>query len=1278
MEDFKISKLEDAVGWTLWKFQVKVVLRASNLWNIINGSKKKPETAGKDLEEWNLLDAKAQKILVVSMGEEPMLHIMNCESAEGMWSVLESIYEQKCETSIHLLQQQFFQYSKAPEDAISVHISKLQKMAKQLEDLGEKITDNMLITKILMTLPQEYKHFFSSWESTGKTERTLKNLTSRLCMEESRLGIQPLKSEAFTARHNNPKFSGKYTPNQGKQKPKGKCYKCGEFGHWKRDCPNKTDGKVRKDGDAFIGERLFLESTTSEENTWYVDSGASDHMCNKRHWFKNYIDFDKPRSIRVGNGAIIPAFGTGDINIQAFDGSVWRSKFLSGVLYVPDIKLNLFSTNACLDKGFIMEAEADTCVFKRDGKVCLKGIRENSRLFKLLLKVEYISSGETNVAATNYSLQTWHERMCHQDKNHVRNILDRQQIKYTGNDFFCEGCIMGKQHRNPFVESVNRAEAIGGLVHTDLCGPMQETSFGGSRYMVLFRDDYSNYRHVFCVKEKSDVPEIIAKYLDQVEADTGKKVKALRSDNGVEYCNKEVCDILRKHKITHQRSTPYTPEHNGRAERDMRTIVEASRTMIHGNNLSLNYWGEAVSNAVYTLNRTGKSPQKDKSPYELWFGKPTDISTLHVFGSEAYVHIPDEKRRKWDAKSKKGVFVGYQENCKGYRVWVPQEKRIAITRNVVIRENHNEVAIREVCNEECTTTSKEPRVISVSDSNDEFEDAVNEIDDDNIANVEKDIRTQKPTSSRYMLRSRTHSADEDRNYCAFVADTEEPQGYHEAVNSNHKAQWKNAMDEEYNSLVDNDTWTLVDLPQEKSAISNKWVYKIKRNHEGDIERYKARLVVRGFTQKFGIDYQETFSPVAKFTSVRMILALSVSNDYHLIQFDIKTAFLYGHLDEEVFMEQPFGYSDGSNKVCKLNRSLYGLKQASRCWNKRFTEMLRKFNFKATDGDPCVFTGSIKDKKIVLAIYIDDGIIAAECKEVSDEFISYLKGEFDVKVFSTLYYLGMEIRRDASKIHICQTGYIKKLLRKFNMHDARPVSTPVESVQSTSGRSNEIKFPYREAVGSLMYLAIATRPDIAFAVSYVSRFLDSFNEHHVTAVKRIFKYLRGTDELGIEFVKETNVFLNCYTDSDYAGDPATRRSTSGYVIMLSGGPITWSSRKQSTIALSTTEAEYISACEGVKELVWVQRLFQELQAENVQIPNLYLDNQSSIKLIKNPQFHKRTKHIEVKYHFVREMHEKNEFQLKYISTTEQLADICTKPIMKQQFNNLKQMLNIKKF
>ena len=374
------------------------------------------------------------------------------------------------------------------------------------------------------------------------------------------------------------------------------------------------------------------------------------------------------------------------------------------------------------------------------------------------------------------------------------------------------------------------------------------------------------------------------------------------------------------------------------------------------------------------------------------------------------------------------------------------------------------------------------------------------------------------------------------------------------------------------------------------------------------------------------------------------------------------------------MRQPFGYDDGSNNVCKLNKSIYGLKQASRCWNRKFTEMLESFKLKTSTADPCVFIGSVNSSKIILAIYIDDGIIASQSANALEMMINHLKSHFEIKLFDSIYYLGMQVTKHQDKTVISQEAYTRKVLDRFGMLDAKPVTTPAEGFPTTLKNDQQPKFPYREAVGSLMYLSMVTRPDIAFAVSHASRFLDTYQSENVTAVKRIFKYLSGTAKQGISFNKTNNLSLICYSDSDYAGDVPTRRSTGGYIIMFCGGPISWSSKIQSTVALSTTEAEYMAACEGIKELIWVKRLLSELSTDS-STPLLCMDNRSAIKLVKNPQFHKRTKHIDVKFHFIREVYGSGGFTLNYVPSSEQLADILTKPLKNQIFTQLKYLLNM---
>ena len=323
----------------------------------------------------------------------------------------------------------------------------------------------------------------------------------------------------------------------------------------------------------------------------------------------------------------------------------------------------------------------------------------------------------------------------------------------------------------------------------------------------------------------------------------------------------------------------------------------------------------------------------------------------------------------------------------------------------------------------------------------------------------------------------------------------EPESYEDAVHSENKDEWLEAMNSEMQSLKENQTWDLEYPPKGRKIIPCKWVYKIKNNPDGSVERFKARFVIKGFSQEKGIDYEETFSPVVGSAIIRTLIGVAASEKMSLMQFDVSTAFLYSKLDEEIYMEQPKGFKNNSGRACKLKRGLYGLKQAPRCWNKRFAEFLIKRGFKQSDADPCLFIRKQGEKKLMLALYVDDGLVAGTDKKELQEFEKELKSEFKITAKPASYFLGLEINRDTEgNIKVGQSAYAKKILEKFGMSQCRPCSTPImKSEKESNGNETEqedVKFPYRSAVGALMYLMTGTRPDIAYAVGVASRSLEN--------------------------------------------------------------------------------------------------------------------------------------------------------------------------------------------
>ncbi|KAM1319724.1 hypothetical protein ACFX2H_004687 [Malus domestica] len=494
--------------------------------------------------------------------------------------------------------------------------------------------------------------------------------------------------------------------------------------------------------------------------------------------------------------------------------------------------------------------------------------------------------------------------------------------------------------------------------------------------------------------------------------------------------------------------------------------------------------------------------------------------------------------------------------------------------------------------------------------------------------------------------------------------------------------WVDAMQEELSALHTQSTWSLVPLPAQKNLVGCKWVFKIKRNADGSIGRYKARLVAKGFNQEEGIDYGETFSPVVKPTTVRLVLAMAAHFGWNLRQLDVKNAFLHGVLQEEVYMSQPPGFIDPqySDYVCKLHKSLYGLKQAHRAWNDKFTSFFPSLGFTSTYADSSLFVKQIDSSVVVLLLYVDDIIITGNAPTLISDVISALTKEFDIKDLGPLhFFLGIQIISQTDGLVLSQAKYVKDLLTKTAMLDSKPCSTPClpyNRLVLDDGTPYNNPALYRSVVGALQYLTF-TRPDIAFAVHQVCQFMQRPMESHFSAVKRILRYLKGTLNLGIHYVRgglEVNSdTIRAFSDADWAGDPNDRRSTTGFVVFLGSNPISWSSKKQQTVSRSSTEAEYRALATAAAELDWIKQLLTVLHLAIPSSPVLFCDNMSAIALSSNPVLHQRTKHIEVDIYFVRERVAKKHLEVQFVSSSEQYANIFTKglstPLFQTHCRNL---------
>ncbi|GKU90857.1 hypothetical protein SLEP1_g4801 [Rubroshorea leprosula] len=493
--------------------------------------------------------------------------------------------------------------------------------------------------------------------------------------------------------------------------------------------------------------------------------------------------------------------------------------------------------------------------------------------------------------------------------------------------------------------------------------------------------------------------------------------------------------------------------------------------------------------------------------------------------------------------------------------------------------------------------------------------------------------------------------------------------------------WQQAMKEELQALEKTSTWDLVDLPPDKTLVGCKWVYKIKTHSNGSVEHYKACLMAKGFTQEYGIDYEETFAPVARLTTVRSLLAIAAVRKWKLFQMDVKNSFLNGDLENEVYMKPPPGLTPASNKVCRLRRALHGLKQSPRAWFAKFSSTVSEFGFNSSPHDTTLFVRKSAQGMVLLLIYVDDMIITEDDVSGIDELKQFLSHRFEMKdLVSLSYFLGLEVTSSDAGYLLSQMKYASDLISKANLTDSKNVSTPLEpNVKLTPLDGSPLLDPsrYQQLVGSLVYLTM-TRPDIAYAVHVVSQFMAALHSTHYATVLRIIRHVKGTLFHGLHFSAHSSLVVRAYSDADWAGDLIDRRSTIGYCLFLGNSLISWRSKKQAIPSRSSTEAEYRALGDTTSELFSLRWLLEDMGVSQPSFTDLYCDNQSALQIAHNDVFHERTKHIEVDCHFIRHHVAKGTVHLVFIGSTNQPADLFTMAHFPGRFRTLLSKLKLVSF
>lgn len=1307
----------DGTNYNAWRYRMLSLLEEREFLECIEANvadvpalkDEEGDDAAKQLEKARLRERRTKRdrscknLIISRINDDQLEHVQDKTTPKDIWDALEHIFQRKSLARRMYLKKEILTLALG-NTSLQQHFLTFDKLVRQYRATGADMDELDAICHLLLTLnaSPKYAAVVTSLETQPEEQLSLEFVKCRLLDEETKQKsvqiVIPKKEEtAFVG--------AKAQQQKPKQKKKLRCYNCKEEGHKMSDCPQKKKKEVKASANMAEEQSAVCfaglsrgESVPEQPVTWYIDSGCSDHLANDKSLFVELEPLKCPVEIAIAkNDECIVAKHSGKVKVISKVNNKDLLCTIENVLFVPELRCNLFSVMRVDDAGMrVTYAEGEVAIYR--GSELVASGKRDGKLYRLNFVRARVGENKSMLTCglVPKNVQLWHRRFGHLNAKSLDQLIRRDMVsglKLNGGQngkelVTCEACVLGKQTRKPFaVREGKRSSRVLELIHSDVCGPISPDGLDGAKYFVTFIDDWSHFVVVYLVEAKSEVFRYFKMYEAMATAKFGKKVCRLRCDNGGEYRSNEFEQFCQEKGIQVEWTAPYTPEMNGTSERFNRTLVEKSRAMLEDSRVDKKFWGQAIQTAAYLTNRSPSSAlPPDVTPYEQWEGKKPDVSKLRAFGCPVYAHVPKELRKKLDPKAWKGIFLGYTRG--GYRIYNPELQRIVHTRDVDFLElekpehkakwNDADVALLpspEVDEISIAADDEQEPEESQVETDEEYESFQEESEGEpheeepNVENPPEPGpsggRPQRPRNPPDWHKDyQVEYAAFALNATSYVDDV--PSSLAEARKRSDWLNWKAAVDDEMKSLTKNGTWTLAKLPDGRAPVSCKWVFAVKRGLDGDRVRYKARLVARGFSQRKGFDYGETYSPVAKLDTLRTVLAVANREKLVVHQMDVRTAFLNGTLEEEIFMTQPEGFEEGTDLVCRLKKSLYGLKQASRAWNERFNNfVVDRLKFERSLNDQCLYTRKDERQTLIIVLYVDDIVIAGTTLKAVETIKRCFFNEFDMTdVGEIKCFLGMQVERNREEgvMRISQKQYMESLLRRFGMDDCKPVSTPIESrLKLHKGTEEErTSQPYRELIGCLTYACLTTRPDLAAAVNFLSQYQSCPNEAHWKHLKRILRYIKGTLDVGLVYRKNLEApTVEVFADADWANDVLDRRSVSGGIFKVFGSTVAWITRKQQTVSLSSTEAELTALCAAVCHELWLGRLLQDLGFKPEEPVRVHEDNQSTIRVAEEAKDFGRLKHVDVKIHFIRDLIKQKRIKLEFIPSANQQADMMTK-------------------
>ncbi|KAJ9561599.1 hypothetical protein OSB04_006759 [Centaurea solstitialis] len=1268
-----IVKLDrfDGQNYTRWVEKVKFLLMFLKLYYILDpdlppipenpipaAGQQPDQRAISDLEKQRQLRKEAEALCLGQIKNTLSDRLFDLYSPisdpRELWKALEQKYKTHEEGTNKYLVFKYLEFQMVDDKPIMEQVHELQVLVNKLNVLSIPIVELFQVGAIIAKLPPSWKDF-SKCMMHKSEDFSLDDLMKHLRIEEE-TRIRDKRGKAISNVHHvtgssNQKNKQSWGQNKvknfgpkkqsfkrsGNQKPKfnnkpkksGPCHVCGETGHYARECKDRKSGPVANAveevanlvANVNLGGVYMISSLTRAvaARGWFVDTGATIHVCGQRRCFDTYRPV--PAGLLWFALMVIVLMCWGLVSADKFDKGGFKMVLENG-------RIDISRGGAYVGKA-VNVSGMYRLVLESDDEVnnvgsgsssgsndVTSGVGSNNVLFPFANEVNISGYFVCSVTSSDTSVTLWHKRLAHTNIKNIEKMQAKGMLTLDKKDFEkCETCVRSKFTKKPFPSVKRRNTSLLELIHSDICELNGILTRGGRRYFITFCDDSTRYLYVYLLKSKDEAFDAFKVYKAEVENQQEKRIKILRSDRGGEYFSREFDAFCEENGIKHERTSPFTPQQNGLAERKNRTLVEMVNCMLNQSGLPTNLWGEALLTACHIHNRI-TSRVIPTSPYELWKGRKPEIDYMKVWGCVAYYRTPDPKRSKLGDRAMKSIFVGYAMNSVAYRFLDNESGVIVESRDADFFED------------KFLKDSETTNPISIPSTSRDVPEPSRYIEE-----PRRSTRTRKEKSIgddfvSYLVEGSQKKVTRE---VIFTIDFEDdPKIFSKAMSSRDAHLWKEAINDEMDSILGNGTWELDNLPKGKIPIGSKWIFKKKYHPDGSISAYKARLVAKGYRQREGIDYFDTYAPVARISSIRTLIAISALKGLYIHQMDVKTAFLNGYLNEEIYLEQPEGFvvPGQENKVCRLIKSLYGLKQAPKQWHERFDTTVTNFGFRHNGADRCIYSKCTSDYTVVICLYVDDMLIISTDLEGISETKKYLSSNFKMKDLGEVdTILGIKVKRTGSQISLSQSHYIEKILTKFQHLNIKEFNTPFDScvkLGANSGRA-VAQLEYASAIGSMMYAMHCTRPDIAFAVSKLSQHTINPGVEHWKAVSRVLGYLKRTSKLEMTYTSSSGI-LEGYSDASWIDQTSDSKSTSGWIFTLAGGAISWASKRQTCIAHSTMEAE--------------------------------------------------SRHIGLRHNYVRQLFENGTIKVVFVKSSKNLADPLTKPLTRDLFGTTTRDMGLK--